>query len=80
MKKPDINDKKYIYFHVGLMKKMFDNKGYLRDCDAFEKWSALLQANVKPQFVCSDCKKVTEEWLNGICEDCTLKGFTEQTN
>lgn len=29
------------------------------------------------QFICPDCKKHTEEWLDGICEDCTLKGFTE---
>jgi hypothetical protein len=29
------------------------------------------------QFICPNCKKHTDEWLDGICEDCTLKGFTE---
>lgn len=38
------------------------------------------QADVSGQFVCKECNKNKEEWMNGICEDCTLKGFTEQTN
>jgi hypothetical protein len=28
------------------------------------------------QFICPDCKKDTIEWTDGICEDCTLKGFS----
>jgi hypothetical protein len=32
------------------------------------------------QFVCSKCGKNTEEWLDKVCEDCTLLTFTEQTN
>jgi hypothetical protein len=28
-------------------------------------------------FICPNCNKHTEEWADGICEDCTLKGFTE---
>jgi len=28
------------------------------------------------QFICHDCKKDTIEWNDGICEDCTLKGFS----
>ena len=27
------------------------------------------------QFICSDCGKDTVEWSDGLCEDCTLKGF-----
>ncbi len=27
------------------------------------------------QFICRDCGKDTVEWLDGLCEDCTLKGF-----
>ena len=28
------------------------------------------------QFICPDCKKDTIEWTDGICEGCTLKGFS----
>ena len=28
------------------------------------------------QFICRDCGKNTIEWADGICEDCTLKGFS----
>lgn len=27
------------------------------------------------QFICRDCGKNTIEWADGLCEDCTLKGF-----
>jgi hypothetical protein len=45
-----------------------------------EEYAALRRPHVvgrSEQFICPDCKKHTEEWLDGICEDCTLKGFTE---
>lgn len=29
------------------------------------------------QFICHECNKSKDEWLHGICEDCTLKGFTD---
>lgn len=41
MKQPDINDKKYCYFHKKLMKRMFNNQKYLADC---KKYSEFLQA------------------------------------
>lgn len=31
-------------------------------------------------FVCRNCKQDKEEWLDGLCEDCTLKTFDRQTN
>lgn len=47
--------------------------------EAMEEYAALRQPHVvgrSEQFICPDCKKDTIEWTDGICEDCTLKGFS----
>lgn len=36
----------------------------------------MINVEQNEQFICDECNKITKEWLYGICEDCTLKGFT----
>ncbi|MES2395639.1 MAG: hypothetical protein V4549_06535 [Bacteroidota bacterium] len=42
MKKPDINSKKYIYYHKKLGKKMFNNQKYLEDCKKYSEQKTVI--------------------------------------
>ena len=47
MEIPDINSKKYIYFHKKLGKKMFNNQKYFEDCKKYsEQKEALPKSGV----------------------------------
>ena len=61
-----------------------DGKDYWRtdnlytESDLIELLEAFALYNVvgrSEQFICRDCGKDTVEWSDGLCEDCTLKGF-----
>jgi hypothetical protein len=67
--------------------KSVDTEYNVYNCLIEEEWSNIAHEVVKlfrkpaavgrsEQFICPDCKKDTIEWTDGICEDCTLKGFS----
>lgn len=56
-----------------------DNKGSI-DYDAdLEVWFESIKEDINElcgiKFICAECKEETTEWLNGVCEECTLKSF-----
>lgn len=63
MERPDINSKKYTYFHKKLGKKMFNNQKYLEDCKKFAEQNVVLpQGDVigsLPEHKCKYCGVMT---------------------
>jgi len=73
MEKPDINSKKYIYYHKKLGKKMFNNQKYLEDCKKFSEQNIVLpQANVIKS-VC-ECEPKTYRFRTSDSNKCIKCG------
>lgn len=73
MEKPDINSKKYIYYHKKLGKKMFNNQKYLEDCKKFTEQNVVLpQAAVistcQPTTKTCDCSRKHDYTADFICD------------
>ena len=46
------------------------------DCEIMQQEIIRGKKRRSELFICSQCGKQTIEWLNGMCEDCTLESFT----
>ena len=63
--------------HVELAQKELGN--IIKEQNELDALNSLNLADVvgrSEQFICSQCGKQTTEWLDGMCEDCTLESFT----
>lgn len=69
-----------------------DSSEATNECNRYQVWKECALAKNTPtsseqfatpavvgqseQFICRDCGKNTVEWLDQVCEDCTLKRFS----
>jgi hypothetical protein len=80
MERPDINSKKYIYYHKKLGKKMFNNQKYLEDCKKFSEQNVVLPQADVIKSVCvhfDSCKK--QEKYKAHCSVQGIHKCYEQT-
>jgi hypothetical protein len=70
MERPDINSKKYIYYHKKIGKKMFNNQKYLEDCKKFSEQNVVLPQGDVSRSVCDTTCEYEVYNGNWKCKHC----------